>query len=185
MESPNSQCFICQKSIIHLTLDPLLFNYGSFVEQILQKNLGFKCPDITIEFDKGSNYLEAVTDDDDEEERKEKEQLYGCKLDDARIKIFNLSQLSIEDFSQDVNVRLVVHYLELNEEKHPKGFEVTDTWKLSKFTLKKAKEKNTTKEKVIGVKRKDMSDIYHSDHEEEQQMIDNEPPNKRTKVDEK
>merc|ERR1719410_2238560 len=72
IETPNPKCFICQKSVVHLTLNPELFNYGSFVKRILQKHLGFKQPDITIEFDGGSNLLESATDEDDEEERKEK-----------------------------------------------------------------------------------------------------------------
>merc|ERR1712154_394364 len=68
MEAPNKQCFICQKSQIHLTLNPKLFNYGAFVKQILIKSLGFKQPDITIEYIEkddvnktGSNYLESIT----------------------------------------------------------------------------------------------------------------------------
>merc|ERR1712176_875451 len=104
MEPPNSACFICQRSVIHLTLNPKLWNYGSFVKQILQKHLGFKCPDITIEFvdaldvdKKGSNYLEAITENDDDEERKEKEAMLGKSLDDAAIKIYDRASLSIED----------------------------------------------------------------------------------------
>ena len=144
METPNSGCFICQKSVVHLTLNPALFDYGSFVKRILQKHLGFKQPDIAIEFvdptdpegaKRGSNLLECATEGDDEEERAEKEELAVLALDDPRIKIYDAASLSIDDFSQDVQVNLVVHYLDLDAEKHPQGFEVTNTWSLSKFTV--------------------------------------------------
>ena len=144
METPNSGCFICQKSVVHLTLNPALFDYGSFVKRILQKHLGFKQPDIAIEFvdptdpegaKRGSNLLECATEGDDEEERAEKEGLAVLALDDPRIKIYDAASLSIDDFSQDVQVNLVVHYLDLDAEKHPQGFEVTNTWSLSKFTV--------------------------------------------------
>lgn len=144
METPNPKCFICQKSVVHLTLNPKLFDYGNFVKRILQKHLGFKQPDIAIEFvdptdasgtKRGSNLLESVTEGDDEEERKEKMELVNKPLDDPRIKIYDQSTLSIDDFSQDVQVNLVVHYMDLDEEKHPQGFELTNTWSASKFTL--------------------------------------------------
>merc|ERR1712048_485097 len=108
-------------------------------------------------------------EDEDEEERKEKEALLPLKLDDPRIKIFDLVSLSIEDFAQDVNVNLVVHYLDLDSEKHPKGFEISNEWSKSKFTVAKEEAKendedkeDTTKEKdkMIGKKRKDMADLY-------------------------
>ena len=195
MEAPRSSCFICQKCIVHLTLNPELFDYGTFEKKILCKNLGFKQPDLVIEFNDpnndnktGSNSIESITEDDDDEERKEKELMRTKKLNDPMIKIFNDSSLSIDDFAQDVQVNLKVHYLKLDDEKHPNGFEITNNWTLDKFTLKKEKEedaekvnndkdKNKNENKFIGKKRKTLDDGINGN--------DNcikEPPNKKLKI---
>eukprot|EP01083_Nonionella_stella_P009083 26322_1 len=210
MEGPNKQCFICQKSIVHLTLSPLVFNFGRFVKQILQKHLGFKQPDMTIESispytdEAVSNYIESVTEDDDEEEKKEKEMLRGKRLDDVGIKIYDKASLSIEDFSQDVSVNLVVHYLELDPEKHPNGFEITNEWKADKFTVAEAKQNDshppaepsvsvsnkenkaseengeTGKNKYAGKKRKEMD--CEGGHCDEDKSLMQEPPAKKLKT---
>lgn len=173
MEPPSSQCFICQKSIVHLTLNPKLFDYGTFEKKILCKNLGFKQPDLVIEFTDpnnnnktGSNSIESITNDDDDEEKKEKEIIRTKKLNDPMIKIFNNCSLSIDDFAQDVQVNLKIHYLDLDDEKHPNGFEITNNWTLNKFTLKKKddedekenkmEDKKQDKNKYIGKKRKEL-----------------------------
>jgi len=192
METPNKQCFICQKSVVHLTLNPELFNYGSFVKTILQKNLGFKQPDITIEFDGGSNLLESMTEGDDEEEKKEKAELLDKPLDDPRIKIFDRCSCSIDDFSQDVQVNLVVHYLTLDEEQHPLGFELTNNWNLSKFKVAAAQSgggdgstENTEKGRTNGSNgsvrgRKRKMDEMKTEEEDGKAM--EEPPTKKAKI---
>jgi len=147
MEGPISDCFICQKSRVHLAIDPKLFTFGQFVKSILCKHLGFKQPDITVHFrvpdsetEKASNYIESIAEDDDEEDKQEKEANFQKALDDAAIKIYDDSELHIEDYSQNVNVILLVHYLDLDDEAHPTGFETVNTWDSSRFTLKKAEK---------------------------------------------
>merc|ERR1712130_269608 len=192
MEAPNKQCFICQKSQIHLTLNPKLFNYGAFVKQILIKSLGFKQPDITIEYIEkddvnktGSNYLESITENDDEEERKEKELALSKDLNHPQIKIYDAASLCVEDFSQDVNVKLIVHHLDLDQEEHTNGFEISNNWTLNKFKLNSNKKEETSKQqngnKYIGKKRKEM-DLDEAEGESKQNQIEQQPPNKKLKT---
>merc|ERR1712062_692920 len=120
--------------------------------------------------------------------------------------IFDRASLSIDDFSQDVQVHLRVHYMDLDPEKHPQGFELTNTWTADKFTVSakqvgggtvspNIKEHEMDKNnktngdtpngdgavhKVSGSKRK-LDDLENADSDAKMKEIE-EPPSKRAKI---
>jgi len=158
---PNPNCSICQNAIKHLIIKKDSFTFGDFINKILKKEMGFKQPDIAISHptwkESETNMIECLLDDDDIDDIKIKQEQFKKKLDDPSIKILNNGKVMIEDFSQDVKCHIVIHYLDLDDNQHPTGFELQDTYDISKFKIN-PKPKIFPK-RMIGKKRKKIETI--------------------------
>ena len=119
-EQPNPNCFVCSKAPRHLTIDVHMRTLNDLVTLVLKKHLGFNEPSINV----GTSGIYEEGEDCDEDLKDNLPKL----LKD--VGIIDGAQLSVEDFSQDLEVTIIVRHTEFNEEqeeKYPDKYMLTDT----------------------------------------------------------
>jgi len=105
LERPNPKCFVCKKATIPLQLNVHKWNLQDFLAKIVKKDLGFEEPSITM--DSGDYIWEEGDDADD----------FSMNLPKALTDlpcggIQHGTVISIEDFTQDLTVEVVVTHVE-------------------------------------------------------------------------
>eukprot|EP00605_Chrysophyceae_sp_TOSAG23-4_P001648 GSChrysophyteH1.ASY1.ANO1.1809.1 assembled CDS len=103
IEEPRSSCFVCQKNPLTLVIDTNAETLDYLVTKVLKGNLGFNTPNVTC----GADPIYEEGDDCDEDLRKNLPKLLsecpagGIKQD---------TELTVDDFSQDLSVVIMVKH---------------------------------------------------------------------------
>jgi len=119
LDPPNPKCYVCSASTVDVWVDTTTMTFEVFLNKLLKSRLGFNQP--TVAYDSGAVWEEG--DDCDDFSANLPKLL--CELPGGGITDRTL--VSIDDFSQDIEVQLCVHHRpdeEFDEDQHPEGFQV-------------------------------------------------------------
>ena len=103
MEEPIITCFVCQKSPLMVTIDTNVATLFDFVTLVLKGRLGFNAPSVSV----GADPIYEEGEDCDEELA---ENLHLILTQCPAGGIHHNSELTIEDFSQDMNVIIMIQH---------------------------------------------------------------------------
>jgi len=104
VELPLDSCFVCQKNPLVLTIDTTACTLQDLVTKVLKGRLGFNSPSISV----GPNPIYEEGDGCDEELAKNLPLLL-CDCPAGGIR--QHSELTVEDFTQDMDVLIVVNHV--------------------------------------------------------------------------
>jgi ubiquitin-like 1-activating enzyme E1 B len=108
LEPPNPKCFVCAKAIVPLSLNVNKWTLQDFIAKICKGDLGFENPSIAM--DTGGFIWEEGDDADSEEFAANLPKL----LPDLPCGgIHNGTVISIEDFSQDLEVQIAITHVDI------------------------------------------------------------------------
>jgi ubiquitin-like 1-activating enzyme E1 B len=107
-EEPISTCFVCQKNPLYLVVDTHVETLDYFITKILKGKLGFNAPN--IELGASPIYEEGEGCDEDF-----KDNLPLLLKDCPAGGIHQDSELTIDDFTQDMNVVIIIKHLSTKE----------------------------------------------------------------------
>lgn len=103
VELPLESCFVCQKNPLTLTIDTTVATLQDLVAKVLKGRLGFNAPSVSVGPDPIYEEGEGC-----EEELADNLPLLLCNCPAGGIR--QHSELTIEDFTQDMDVLIVVHH---------------------------------------------------------------------------
>jgi ubiquitin-like 1-activating enzyme E1 B len=111
LPDPNPDCFVCRSAMINLSLDTGLWTLEMLLRRILKKELGFMEPSITI----GSSVIHE--EGDGAEEEAYAKNLPKLLKDLPAGGIENGTIINIEDFTQDLEVDVIISHIDKWEAK--------------------------------------------------------------------
>lgn len=104
LPEPNPKCFVCKNALINLSLDPSQWTLEALLRRIIKKELGFMEPSLNI----GSSIIYEEGEDIGEDEYAA---VKAKKLVDLPAGgIQNGTIITIEDFTQDLEVELCINH---------------------------------------------------------------------------
>ena len=127
LEDPNPQCYVCKSAIVPLALNTQNWTLQDFLDKIVKKDLGFEHPTLELE---GDIIWEEGEGADSESFTPNLVKLLPSLPCGG---IAHGSLLTIEDFSQDLTVKLSIQHQEICEKKD--GEEVGDGDDEHKFVI--------------------------------------------------
>ncbi|KAG5191182.1 putative ubiquitin-activating enzyme [Tribonema minus] len=117
LEPPSKGCFVCGTRTVDVHLDTAALTFGEFVSRVLKSRLGVNEPSVSV----GSSLIYEEGEDAAQGLRanlpKRLRDLPGGGVTDG-------TSLSVEDFSQDLDVTVCVYHRVFDEEEVPDGFVV-------------------------------------------------------------
>ncbi|CAM9302316.1 unnamed protein product, partial [Chrysoparadoxa australica] len=117
LESPSSKCYVCSSHQQEVHLDTTAFTFQMLVDKVLKKRLGINEPTVGIGFD-------VVYEEGEGAETSLAKNLPKRLADMPGGGIKDGTQVSVEDFSQDLTINLIIYHAILDEEEYPDGFKV-------------------------------------------------------------
>ena len=119
LDPPNPGCYVCSKATIDVWVDCDTTTFETFLAKVLKGRLGFNEP--SVSYGEGGVWEEGDDADDFSMNLLKllKDMPSGGMVDGTLV--------SVEDFSQDMEVELLVHHkpvADFNEEVNPEGFHV-------------------------------------------------------------
>ncbi|GBG29498.1 Ubiquitin-activating enzyme, putative [Hondaea fermentalgiana] len=142
---PNPKCFSCGNALVTLSVDTSKFTFGDLIDRVLKGRLGVNLPSIML--DASELYAEGDGLDEDEVEFFEANKpkaLADCPA--GGIKEGTI--VDVEDFSQDMKFKVLVHQKVYDAEENPDLFEVGGEEPVAKPDAKEDSEEKASADKA-------------------------------------
>lgn len=140
-EDPDSRCYVCNSSQVELSVDTTVTTLGQVVSKVIKSQLGFNCPSVS----RGSSGLYEEGDDADDSLVDNLDKI----LAECCGGILDGTILTIEDFTQDLEVSLLVRHVStaalsaMGESVEAAGFLLGGLGELDKQKEKQEKQQET------------------------------------------